>query len=63
VTHTINGEVFEVLWNGGPLLEEREQYSGAFVEPNHGNVTIPIPRPKKKKHLRGDSSWDRSHIR
>lgn len=65
-THLIDGECFDVVWNGGHLLMERKDSSTARACMIEG-CSISKHRQthafKRKSRLRGDFDWDRNYLK
>jgi hypothetical protein len=62
--HMIDGIFYDVVWNGGPLLPDREGWSAAhqiMIEApgiGWGRVTRERAPRKKKRYLKGESPAD-----
>ena len=66
--HMIDGICYDVVWNGGPLLPDREGWSAAhqiMVEaPGIGWDRVTPVRPKRKKRdMRGRSAGSLAALR
>jgi hypothetical protein len=66
----VDGIEFDVVWNGGPLLEDRMERCTLLVTMDKapgvgwGRVTRErAPRKRHKPYLRGGSSYDSRHDR